>query len=241
MKQSTKFREPLYELAASLNQIEFHDPGEVVESNFHEQEILGCIQHYITRPSYRRKLWTVRLFIAGKVRTIGVTSKGSYAARFADMAVRRFAKYRKTPVTPAEVELNFTIEQAEADEANEVAAVALLDEIEKYFLDNGVIAPPSAESAVIAKPRGLKSDLHFLHAEIMDALKFLGERITRLEYKLSLGSGLQIRTMQEDSGAKRYVGPGYTAPTIGDPPNTGPGLAPIFTCKNPVDTGSEIK
>jgi hypothetical protein len=225
----SKAREPLYEIAAKLNNIIFDDPDKSVADNFHEQEVLGCIRHYIIRPSRFRRLWTVRVFVAGKTRTIGATERGADAARFADMAVRRFARYRLRSRGHND-NLNFPVAQSDADFANEQYAVELLDEIENYFLANGLIIEPQSEQPKQSKPRGLKSDIAVLRADIADlteSLRLLHEKVDRLS---SIGSGI-------------YPSPGVfkheVSPMRYDAPPQ-PGLAPVTICKNDLDVIAKL-
>ena len=119
------------------------------------------------------------------------------------------------------------------DEANQSDAVSLLDALEKYFLDCGIISHPQPESESVAKPRGLRADILVLHEEIMNAIAALREEIKQLARSRILRSDAPVI-----GAAFKQVGPGYIAPSVGDPP---PGLAPIVTCKNNVDAGSEPK
>lgn len=178
---NNRIREPLYALAASLNNIFFPDDGGILAASFFEQESLGCIRHYLKRPTRNRMLWTVRIFIGGKVRCIGATERGCDAARFADMAACRFAKYRRRAAAADSGNLNFTIEQVRADEFEVPEATELLNLVEEYFLSNGVILEPEAEKPIKRGPRGLKSDLLTLHAEVMLALAAIRVEIAKLQ------------------------------------------------------------
>lgn len=174
-----KSRTPLYAIAATLDQIQFPDEGHKLESQFHEWMKLGSQVHYLYRPGKCRPFWTVRLFIGGKVRALGATSRGCDAARFADMAAVRFAKYRIRAVSHTNANLNFSAEQVRRDEESTPAAAALLDTLEKYFLDNGIISVPSAERKVERRSRGMYGDIVILHSEIMEALRVIREDIKR--------------------------------------------------------------
>lgn len=75
--------------------------------------------------------YAVRMHAAGEYRTLGVTTSLGGACRFADMAVRRFAKYAVR--RKGADKLNYSIEQVEWDEKNVPAARALLDTLEEAY------------------------------------------------------------------------------------------------------------
>lgn len=102
-------------------------------------------------PSYRnmgltpdRKLWYARFWFGGKTRTFAMADHGREAelARFADLCVIRFWKYRLRGFVPTDADTNFAISRAEQDLKNltflKHPAIDLLDEIEKHLLSLGV-------------------------------------------------------------------------------------------------------
>jgi len=171
---------PLYDLAKALDGFKFPDVGNERAAIFHEWDQLDSVVHYLKRPNYRYRFWTVQLFIGGMLRNIGTTLNGVDAARFADMAAIRFAKYRKRRLAEDQVQLNFSYAEAKQDEVDCPQAVELLDDIEEYFLDCGVIERPGPDQKVERKSRGLRSDMMALHEETMAALAELKRQIESL-------------------------------------------------------------
>ena len=230
-----KLRDPLYEIANGLNNIVFPDTQGALSESFYEQEVLGLERHYLKRPTRDRQFWIVRLFIGGKTRAIGATERGCDAARFADMAAVRFAKYRRRN---AAQEFNFSREQVESDIDEVPEAVALLDAIEDYFLNNDII--PKLSPGQKSKGRGLRADMLELHDELVDKLnellKLLKEHRAQPQPQPVFHPPYII-----PNPATTPANPGYTMPWVGDPPGgTGVMGAGSFTT-NPVDKGGEVK
>jgi len=106
--------------------------------------------------------WVVRFYIRGEVYTIGMGRGSAFRGmRFADMATLRFFD-RRTPSREApltEARFNFSRRQAEHDLGNEPEAVALLDELDKYLTDAGLlVSPEQREAAAADKTASLKAE-----------------------------------------------------------------------------------
>lgn len=85
------------------------------------------------------KKYKVTLFIAGKQRIVGLLSHPERAARFADLAIRRFWQYRRTLRPCSDSDLNFSLAQTEDDAKKYPEWVSLLDQIESHFISNGTL------------------------------------------------------------------------------------------------------
>jgi hypothetical protein len=89
------------------------------------------------------KSWGVRLYLAGKQRVIGYTSRHCDALRFADMALMKFWVYRtRNACEPVEADLNYGLDSVKADQETYPNALELLDLIETHLISTGVF--PSA-------------------------------------------------------------------------------------------------
>lgn len=76
------------------------------------------------------RTWRVRLFLAGKRCVVGTTDDGPSAARFADAARLFFWPYRaRNAHPPTEADMNYSLEQAEADLENVDGLRAMLSDI----------------------------------------------------------------------------------------------------------------
>lgn len=133
------------------------------------------------------KVFVVKMYLGGKKRIIGYTENLTAACRFADMAQMRLWKYRiRGASEPVDADLNFGVEQAKHDCANEEAAGELLDQIEEYLKNKGVLieSVDETERERIRKDRDVRRtvrhEVHTLHAEVMAALSVINENIKKL-------------------------------------------------------------
>jgi hypothetical protein len=86
--------------------------------------------------------WCVRIYLGGDTHTlaIGGTDDLPTLARFADMALEHFWRYKVRGCRPPhDCDLNIRRAQVENDMANEPQALAILQEMEKYLLDTGAL------------------------------------------------------------------------------------------------------
>jgi len=226
-------RTPLYELANTLGQINFpDDENRAIDRDFSDRLADG--EHWLNiinpgLPSRRRntRLWIVRFTLGGAARHIGATPRGADAARFADMAAVRFARYRKHNRGLPPDRYNFSAEQVASDIDNCPEASDLLDRIEKHLLAQSVISEAPPEVVRPRKSRGLRGDLLLMHDEIMQALATISRRMDKatVQQPVPFYHPPAIVVPAKDT---------WEPPYVGDPP---PGLVTI-TCQNKsVDSG----
>lgn len=123
-------------------------------------------------------LWNVKLFLHREQRVLGQTKCGWHAARFADMALVYFAKYRTRRTRPlVDADLNFTLASAMRDLAEVPQAVAILKEIETHLLAAGMAAP--VETVIPVKPDARTRNQ--LRKDIQLQWAALGQSLARAE------------------------------------------------------------
>lgn len=85
--------------------------------------------------------WVVKLYIGGSQRVIGWCSNCAQAARFADMAVWRFWRFRRnTNRAPINSDFNLGMDAAKFESESESTASKLLDSIENHFRTTGQLS-----------------------------------------------------------------------------------------------------
>jgi len=89
--------------------------------------------------------WIVKVSWGGDNWGIGRFSDPVSATRFADMAIRRFWKYRKNSTPLTDAHLTHGITNAIADEAANISASVYLDAIESRLITLGVITTEQAK------------------------------------------------------------------------------------------------
>jgi hypothetical protein len=149
-----------------------------------------------TMPNF--KTWAVRIYIGSETRLIGYTDDLTTACRFADMAQMRFWKYRiRGACEPVEADLNFSVEQARNDCANEEKAAALLDNIEQYLKDINAIS--AVDKVPIRSDRDMRRtvrhDMLSLFVETQNMIKALHVKMDALCTRLN---AVELRTVSID-------------------------------------------
>jgi len=129
----------------------------------------------------------IRVYLGGCVRTLGVSRNPASAARFADLVLSRFWKYRQRGCRPpGPGELNFSTARLSADLQHEGPALALLDKLEQYLKANAALVektalPPRKTRSRIAE---FGAQLETLRAEVehlRQAGLEMGRRLVALE------------------------------------------------------------
>ena len=164
--------------------------------------------------------WSVRIYLGGEQRTIGIvrTADVANAFRFADMAQEYFWKYRiRGAHPPTSVDLNFHRSRVEKDMRDEANAVALLRRIETYLLNSGglktaeQVRQQKAQRRAETRPGLLRDTIKVNHQEtrewlggvvanILDESKSLASCIQQLEEKLL------ARIDQQDASLGKVLG-----------------------------------
>ena len=134
-------------------------------------------------PGYRDL--AVRLHLGGEQRTVGICSANQMpqALRFADMVQMQFWKYRLRGASPpSEDQLNRWKSLVEADMAGETNAVDLLQRIEKYLLERGVIhsGPDRAKAKKSNHPENLRTLVRGNHLETVEMLGGINHQLGEL-------------------------------------------------------------
>jgi hypothetical protein len=178
----------LTKLARKLMAVEMQDEGCVLEGE--STEILNdsrSLRYVQLMPNM--KTWAVRLYVGGLNRIIGFSNRLSTALRYADMAAMTFWPYRiRGACEPVDADLNFSVEQAKEDLANETDAVKLLDEIVNYLKDAGAIPDIkklNEQRKLDRKEREKRKTVRYefmqLHETQMSVLAEINERLKHLE------------------------------------------------------------
>lgn len=128
----------LVSLAASLKNIHFDiEPEDVTQ--FLQAQMDGRTRNISFCPD--GKTYRVRLYLGGKQRLLGLTLSGPTAARFADMARIFFWPYRLRDCRePLASDMNYTVELANQDLADNEPAIALLNAIKDHLIHYGMLA-----------------------------------------------------------------------------------------------------
>ncbi len=132
--------------------------------------------------AYRKSL--VKLGLGGRQLILGITSNPYVSARYADMCIVHFWKYRRNVGPnrqPLDCDLNFSVLRARADLAECAEVSNIIHAIEAHLLASGSIAPP--ESVAPA---------HFTKAQHCKSLLRIAE-----QYSLALHAACAIITETE--------------------------------------------
>jgi len=100
---------------------------------------LNSYRHIYLTPDH--KAWAARLFFEGRMRTLAVCKHGreSDLARFADLCVIRFWKYRTRSLIPSDADTNYGVERATKDlevlTIQNHPVIELLNRLEAHLVD----------------------------------------------------------------------------------------------------------
>lgn len=134
----------LNRMANELQTITWHTALSEDEKNEVKEMAAGRLKtrYVYSLPDY--KTWAIRFYLGGEQRTVGhILRDQASALRYADMVSVYFWRYRvRGAAEPTIDRLNFSLERAKADLANEPDVVGLITRIEAYFKSQGVIRNP---------------------------------------------------------------------------------------------------
>ena len=169
------------------------------------------------------------MYLGGSVRTLGIVIHEDVPAalRFADMAQEYFWKYRVRGANPpADRDLNYDRKQLEQDMAHEAHALALLKEMEEYFLTEGILKSSKERHAEELTKRAqrlnVRTEIKLNHTEIIESLGGLHETCESLVKRLKAIEDQNrilvdiVKTLvsvHTQAVAVPYVPPGYTEVT----------------------------
>lgn len=165
-------------MANRLKDITFPDEFNLCGIAVEERAANGDIHHCHPRPGHGVE---VRFFLGGAQRILGFTDNATDAARFSDMALVWFQKYRKrgSNVTLVDQDLNLDLHQVAVDSEEVPQAVALLSDIEHLLLAEGVIVAPGTLPPhgpdVRVRTRSTQK------GELLATLKSIDERLAKME------------------------------------------------------------
>ena len=212
--------------------------------------------HHLVSPMPDMKTWAVRIYLGGAQRTVGLLKGGpaddnSSAYRYADMVKMYFWKYRiRGACKPGDNQLNFSVERAEHDLANEPEVVAILQDIEKYLLDLGAIFSSEELEKRRRQLGELKSRQRTVSGAVLDSthvlqtqMQELGELVSGAVNKQA-GEVARLHTLIAELMAllKKPVAVAVADPQrvpayIGNPPASAPETPPLY---HPAHTGDPL-
>ncbi len=143
-----------------------------------------------------KKHIAVRVRFNGRQRTLGIFKLAREAARFADLCILRFSKYRQRKNIPVDSDFNFNSEklaQQDHDFLSEAhpEIIDILDGIESHFIATGVFLPfdpDAAEKRAKEKRRTVASRMTHVvtefYDEILDRQTIIARDVKRLEEKI---------------------------------------------------------
>lgn len=179
----------LNDLANRLKDISFPDEFNLCGIAVEERAANGDIHHCHPRPGHGVE---VRFFLGGAQRILGFTDNATDAARFSDMALVWFQKYRKrgSNVTLVDQDLNLDLHQVAVDSEEVPQAVALLSDIEHLLLAEGVIVapgtlPPHGPDVRVRTRSTQKGELLATLKEINTTQNHIYELLARVELRLN--------------------------------------------------------
>lgn len=173
------------------------------------------VKHFTKFPQMNK--WAVKRFIDGRWHYLAYVGPGQIddGLRFADATTYRFWKYRKRCAhLMDESHFNFSIAATEADldswphEMPEV--IAMIDELEKHFIDAGLFVDPAKRPPPDRNPhsavarRTLRGELRSMSAVAQERHLELIDRIDGLEKKLA---ALEERNVITTSGTLPVLPP----------------------------------
>ena len=151
--------------------------------------------------------WSARMYLGGMQRTLAVAHGNELANlfRFADMAQEHFWKYRvRGACPPADRDLNYDRARVESDMANEPHAVALLQAMEKHFLDAGILKSSETRHAEERAKRAIRvnirTEVQILKEEMNEkwtALTSLVEQQSKRIEDLANLQSAQIKSLEQ--------------------------------------------
>ena len=187
----TKYaKDPLLnEMSRKLKTLTWVNPlDETVVEEVHRSLRSPGTNHRLVSPLPDCRHWNVRIYLGGSLRTIGIVVHQDVpsALRYADMAQEYFWKYRVRGANPPDDrDLNYNRAQLTQDMAQEVHALALLKEIEEYFLTNGILKSSKERHDEEMKKRSLRlnirTELKLNHGELIESLGGLHETCEGLQ------------------------------------------------------------
>ncbi len=154
--------------------------------------------------SLTRRHVNVRFYINGHNRVLGtsLSERHSEAARFADLCVLRFSKYRQRKPIPADSDTHFGIKTAEEDYAflSEVRPdiIQILDDIEEHFLAIGVFRDASDPTQ---KETPRKETRRTVSAVVTERFTAFYDEL--LEYQVRITRDIAAQASADDARSKR--------------------------------------
>lgn len=221
-------------IAAKAKHLIPDDPDEdkIINERYHDiqESPRGCS---ITASG---ELWRAKMYLGGKQRVLGYGT-GSQMARLYDVCLWRFRRYRTDK--PFAVIYNYSEERAGDDNLHPDIQIVPCDFEELLLARKLIFLPEEQEQRRVQAKQdsrhkytksGRMEELLLVVSENTDKLI---DRVTALEkeiQKLTLRQPGDVVFVPHDIPTlpKFSDGPGYTAPSIGDPLNQ-----PVVTCKAP--------
>lgn len=195
----------LHELAKSFHMLpEFEDEGGERGTYLSERSSETPLKHFSIMPGGR--MLGARFFLRGRNRYVAYApaKRQTDILRFADMMAMRLWKYRARAKhrDPEDTDLNFTVQMAQQDlddfETERRDVMALIDAIEKHFLEIGLIRDAhtplnpgedprvrkTARSEFLACHRTQLKLAEQRHQELLDSIAMVVERLDEVTKRL---------------------------------------------------------
>lgn len=193
----------LVSLAASLKDIHFDiEPEDVTD--FLQAQMDDRTRNISFCPD--GKTYRVRMYLGGKQRLLGLTLSGPTAARFADMARIFFWPYRLRDCRePLASDMNYSVELANRDLAENEPAVALLEAIKDHLIHYGLLAviePGKKEGRRTARHEVavLRDEMASAYeTQTKEVLRLFGELKKAFHHILDRLTALEENTKKKDS------------------------------------------